>query len=262
MEHLQPGTPLPFEACENFRELGGYAGLSGKTVKRGAFYRTPALANLQTPHDLALFKSLGVKTVIDFRSEPERLAAPDPAFAGIAHIDASAMIDADGNDVRFDLDEIFAQGEQGIYDMVTAVRESYAHMPFGNPAYRILFAQIAAGNTPLLFHCTAGKDRTGVAAALILKALGVSRADILRDYCLTNECRHNNRGSFMKMLAEKLPQVDTQALAQIVLGVEEENLVLVLDAIDARYPDFADYLREECAFDAAALAAMQAAYLE
>ena len=59
-------------------------------------------------------------------------------------------------------------------------------MPFGNPAYRALFGAIRAGQTPILFHCTAGKDRTGVAAALILKALGVSREDIVEDYLLTN----------------------------------------------------------------------------
>ena len=64
MTHAAPGTPLPFEACDNFRELGGYQGLGGKHVKYGVFYRTPALANLHTPADLERFASLGVRTIL------------------------------------------------------------------------------------------------------------------------------------------------------------------------------------------------------
>lgn len=76
----QPGAPLPFEAVTNFRELGGYEAAGGRHVKCGVFYRAPALANVKTPHDVALYKSLGVHTVFDLRSAAERTAWPDPSF--------------------------------------------------------------------------------------------------------------------------------------------------------------------------------------
>ena len=170
MQQERPGAPLPFEACENFRELGGYTGCGGRHVKYGAFYRSPALANIKTPADRARFEALGVRTVFDFRSEKERTLAPDPDFPGVVNIPASAMLAEDGSEVDFDLEKLL-RSEDGIRMLTEGVHESYARMPFGNPAYRALFGAIRAGQTPILFHCTAGKDSTGVAAALILKAL-------------------------------------------------------------------------------------------
>ena len=76
----RPGAPLPFEAVTNFRELGGYEAAGGRHVKYGVFYRAPALANVKTPHDVSLYKSLGVHTVFDLRSAAERAAWPDPCF--------------------------------------------------------------------------------------------------------------------------------------------------------------------------------------
>ena len=104
MQQERPGAPLPFEACENFRELGGYTGCGGRHVKYSAFYRSPALANIKTPADRARFEALGVRTVFDFRSEKERTLAPDPAFPGVVNIPASAMLAEDGSVVDFDLE--------------------------------------------------------------------------------------------------------------------------------------------------------------
>ena len=156
MQQERPGAPLPFEACENFRELGGYTGCGGRHVKYGAFYRSPALANIKTPADRARFEALGVRTVFDFRSEKERTLAPDPDFPGVVNIPASAMLAEDGSEVDFDLEKLL-RSEDGIRMLTEGVHESYARMPFGNPAYRALFGAIRAGQTPILFHCTAGK---------------------------------------------------------------------------------------------------------
>ena len=155
MQQERPGAPLPFKACENFRELGGYTGCGGRHVKYGAFYRSPALANIKTPADRARFEALGVRTVFDFRSEKERTLAPDPDFPGVVNIPASAMLAEDGSEVDFDLEKLL-RSEDGIRMLTEGVHESYARMPFGNPAYRALFGAIRAGQTPILFHCTAG----------------------------------------------------------------------------------------------------------
>ncbi|MEG2842378.1 MAG: tyrosine-protein phosphatase [Ruthenibacterium sp.] len=260
MMQTKPGTPLAFEACENFRELGGYSGMNGKKVKYGVFYRTPALCNITTPHDLALFDSLNIKTVFDFRSEKERADLPDPTFKGVTEYAISAMVTPDGNEVNFDLEHLFSSTD-GIGAVLADMNDGYSRMPFANKAYRAMFAQIIAGNTPLLFHCTAGKDRTGVAAALILRALGVSRADCIADYLITNICRKNNVEMLCKMLAKKIPAEQAAEYAPLLAGVKEESLVRSLDAIDAKYPDFETYLSAECGVSTQALTKMRADYL-
>ena len=261
MQQERPGAPLPFEACENFRELGGYTGCGGRHVKYGAFYRSPALANIKTPADRARFEALGVRTVFGFRSEKERTLAPDPAFPGVVNIPASAMLAEDGSEVDFDLEKLL-RSEDGIRMLTEGVHESYARMPFGNPAYRALFGAIRAGQTPILFHCTAGKDRTGVAAALILKALGVSREDIVEDYLLTNACRTTGRDQFRGMLERAgLPAAQAQQVTEIATGVRRESIESALDAIEEKYPSFEEYLRAEFEIGAAELEDIRARYL-
>ena len=104
---VQPGAPLPFEAVTNFRELGGYEAVGGRHVKYGVFYRAPALANVKTPHDVSLYKSLGVHTVFDLRSAAERAAWPDPCFGEPARFDIHAITAQNGQEVSFDLEAIF-----------------------------------------------------------------------------------------------------------------------------------------------------------
>lgn len=261
MMRAVPGSPLPFERCDNFRELGGYAGLGGKHVKYGAFYRAPALANLRTEADWALFCSLGVKTVFDFRSDAERAQLPDPELPGVRCVHAPAMLDGGGGGVNFDLNAILAGGERAIDGMLDWVESSYAGIAFGNPAYRQLFEAIAAGKTPVLFHCSAGKDRTGVAAALILLALGVAREDVVRDYLLTNDCRARSRTALVKKLE---PALGARAAeyADVIGGVRQSSIDTTLDAIERRYPSFEAYLEAECGVTPAALARIREQYLE
>ena len=262
MIHDQPGTPLPFEACDNFRELGGYEGLGGKHVRHGVFYRTPALANLRTEADRNRFAELGIRTVFDFRSEAEKQQMPDPEFPGIRRVEIPAMFDAAGTSVNFDLKSIFAQGQKGIDEMLEWVAGSYRRMPFQNPAYQQLFAAIARDEVPVLFHCTAGKDRTGVAAALILLSLGVSREDVVRDYLITNTCRARSRAEIAAQLEPALGAERAAFYAGVIGGVRRESIELSLDAIAQRYPTFEEYLGAECGVTPDMLAHIREQYLE
>lgn len=98
-----------------------------------------------------------MRTVFDFRSEKERTLAPDPAFPGVVNIPASAMLAEDGSEMDFDLEKLL-RSEDGIRMLTEGVHESYARMPFGNPAYRALFGAIRAGKRP--FCSTAPPART------------------------------------------------------------------------------------------------------
>ncbi len=262
MQTEKTGEPLPFEACENFRELGGYEGFGGRHVRRGVFYRSPALANIRTPADVERFCALGIRKAFDFRSAVERTAAPDPAFEGVENIPVSALIDENGAEVDFDLEEMI-RTEEGLRRMVQDVHEGYARMPFGSKAYRQMFDAIRADEVPLLFHCTAGKDRTGVAAALILKMLGVSDEDVMADYLRTNECRRTGLQNVCRLIESAgHPHELAMQTAKIASGVRAESLQSALDAIAQRYPSYEDYLEAEYGIGKTELEQVRARYLE
>ena len=133
----------------------------------------------------------------------------------------------------------------------------YERMLFGNKAYKELFRALEAGETPVLFHCSAGKDRTGVAAMLILLALGVSRADALADYMLTNVYR---REIIERFLADK-PAAERDLLLPVE-GVSEPMGAGAIDEILRRYPSYEAYFADEFGLDAVRLKALRDFYLE
>ncbi len=248
MQEISQQRIITFENTENFRQIGGYKTKSGKTVKHNVFFRTGALSTITAKHDIQKFNNLNIKTIIDFRSSSERIENPDPIFSGINQISQSALFDENGDEVNFDIQSIFSKGIKGIDEMVTDVKKSYETISFNNPAFKIMFKHISENAVPLLFHCTAGKDRTGVAAALILRTLGVSDETIIEDYMLTNKLRNNTRKMFVERLKPHLKDVDLNEIAQAVLGVEKYSIETVLSSIDNKYDDFSDYLTNECDF--------------
>lgn len=261
-EKRRPGEQFFFQEMDNFRELGGYTGRNGRHVKYGVFYRSPALANLRTEEDRNRFLELGIKTVFDFRSEKERESAPDPKFDGIRYFALNAITEKDGSEVNFDLEAI-AKSEEGMARVLEGVHESYGRLPFSNDAYRALFQAIVSDETPILFHCTAGKDRTGVAAALILTMLGVSREDVIKDYLLTNEYRSRGRQDLAKLFMKMgVDEENAVRISNIAAGVKAESLISSLDAIEERYPSFEKYLETEYGIGAEELETIRNRYLE
>lgn len=261
--HTLPGATLPFSKAENFRELGGWPAAGGKTVKHGLFWRCGALCELETPQDKARFEALGIKVICDLRSSGERTAQPDPAFAGVRRHDISAILDENGAEVNFDPHSFLKMDRAALETLGRMLGEFYARLPFGNAAYRAMFAEIRAGELPLLFHCSAGKDRTGVAAALILLALGATRETVMQDFLITNACRPRALAEYAVSygaLAEQYPELKPYLGA--MGGVDAANLRRTLDAIDEKYPRIEAYFEAELGMAPADLAAMRQACLE
>ena len=163
---------LQTENLHNVRELGGYPAAGGKTVKWGLLFRAGELSDV-AGNDKRLLEAQNITTIVDFRSDNERRAAPDAALNTVRRR-LELSIDA-GNLMDMASTEIGAEAE---------MKKLYRALPEeAVPRYRVLFSLLAdPGNTPLLFHCTAGKDRTGLAAALILYALGTDMPVIFDDY--------------------------------------------------------------------------------
>jgi protein-tyrosine phosphatase len=164
---------VPLEGCLNFRDLGGYAG-EGGTIRYGRIYRSDDLSKLSAS-DIARLEEMGISIIIDLRSPEELDRAPNPlrGRAGFAYHHAPLL---DGiNSAPDRPPEI-----QSLPEMYKSL------LPNAGPQIRGVFQVLGSREgRGLVFHCTVGKDRTGVIAALILNLCGVADADIVADYALT-----------------------------------------------------------------------------
>jgi protein-tyrosine phosphatase len=175
----EPARLVALEAVHNFRDLGGYSTAAGRRTLWRTLFRADGLYRL-TPADVVALEPLGLRTVIDLRSAPElneRGRFPVDAHPVVFHhlpiIDAT-WATADRPD--YDRDEDF---------LIWAYNEM---LTIGAPRFAAAFEVLAQpGALPAVFHCAAGKDRTGLLAALLLGSLGVSHDDIVIDYTLTVE---------------------------------------------------------------------------
>lgn len=261
-----PGAEIPFKGAVNFRELGGYPTADGRHVRRGLLYRGGNLDALQSPADRARLQGWGLRVVLDLRAAGEAARHPDPPVPGAENIRLCAMCNEDGSEMDFSPGGIRRLEEEKARYVAAAGRDVhdfewfsylYAQMPFGNPAYRLLFRLLEQQRVPLLFHCSCGKDRTGIGAMLILLALGVERPVVLRDYMLTNTYRRAILERHLSTLPceQRLPAIPVE-------GVSYQMAAGTLDAIQSRYARREDYFAEEFGLDAPRLAALRDKYLE
>lgn len=177
---------LPLEGGRNFRDLGGYATEDGRRVKWGTVYRSGVMDSL-TDADYDYLSGLGISVVCDLRASRERAEEPTNWRAGEIEYITFDDPSADDDMSRAFASVLMAPGVTGdqvrdwFVDAYRFMPDTYA------PAYTEMFDQLANGSLPLAFNCSAGKDRTGVAAALILSALGVPRETVVEDYALSEQ---------------------------------------------------------------------------
>jgi protein-tyrosine phosphatase len=168
---------IPFEGPLNFRDIGGYPVASGGITRWSAVYRSDSLHRL-TEDDLLAFDALGVKAIYDLRRPSELSRFPGPR--------AYVHLEIAGGDIA----KAQAAGLRTRRDGEEWLAADYLSMlPAAAPAFGKLLSRLAdGGQLPAVVHCLGGKDRTGMAIALLLTALGVDRDTVLDDYELTSEC--------------------------------------------------------------------------
>ena len=243
-----PDRIVALQGASNFRDLGGYPGLHGRPVRWRQLFRAPHLADL-TLADQALLAGLGVARAFDFRGLDERAATPY-SVPGISQHSLSIE-----PSVTHRMQEMVATGQRLTAPVVAGLmRELYRGLVNDHaPRYAELFAHMLEGDdTPLVFHCTAGKDRTGIAAALLLLALGVSREVVMADFLLTNlHYRH-----------PLAPASDTSPDVLAVLWSVQDNFLLTaLDAMDRDQGGVERYLAQRIGLTPQAKLALQTRYL-
>ena len=201
LEPRQAGDTLPIAGAYNVRDLGGYAAAGGKRIKSGKLIRSGDLNMLTQRDQDYLFGELGVKTVVDFRSNKkiadedlkvssEQSGSPDRLPSGVISISETGILESI---VVPDYESIISDTAHypDSSKVIAAVMEGYERIVTGTPdnakaQYNVFFETLLNSNgEPVLYHCSAGKDRTGVATALLLSVLGVPRETIIRDYLLS-----------------------------------------------------------------------------
>jgi protein-tyrosine phosphatase len=248
---------LPLQGVQNARDIGGYRTTDGRTVKWDVIYRTAELSHL-TAQDKALLEARGLRSVHDLRSVDERRDQPT-VWTGEGAPAVTAF------DYSMDLSGFAAlfQGDVTADRARDVFAASYPEMlKMQRPQQRALFADLLKGEGVVLYHCSAGKDRTGIATALILSALGVPRETIVADYELSNlyyrpdptgaDASDNPQAAAFMQLPE-----DVRA---IFMGVDARYLQAVFDLIDRDYGSVEIYLDRELQVDAADIQRLRLLY--
>ena len=247
-----PERLVQLQGASNFRDLGGYPGHQGRAVRWRRLYRSDHLG-LLTAADEAELRRRGVTQALDFRGGQESAAA-SYTLAGLQrhalHIEPTVvqrMHDITSAGQRLDAATAAALMEELYCGIVQKQRAQLAAF-FGH-----LLAYGSATESALVFHCTAGKDRTGVAAALLLSALGVSRELVMQDFLLTNR--------FFRR-----PPVPNDTLPadvrQVLWGVRPQYLLAAMQVIDDEHGGVLAYLSNALALSPAMLDELSRRYLE
>ena len=244
-------TPLPtalLQGASNFRDVGGYCNFEGRRVRRGQVFRSDHLAGL-TDQDLTRLKSLGIGHSLDFRGVNECATTPYE-IAGVKRV--ALTIEPT---VIARMQALVAQGVvPTTEETVDLMRETYRDFVNHNAVtFGRFLKHLLETPTPQVFHCTAGKDRTGFAAALLLSALGVDRATIEHDYLLTNQLyRRDNR-----LEGQGHPHV-----MKVLWQVQPEFLQAAFEAVDAQHGGMQDYLHGAIGMSSQEITALQRLMLE
>lgn len=257
---------LPLEGGRNFRTLGGYDTTDGHTVVWDKLYRSGIMTGL-TEHDYDYLSSLGIKVICDLRTEEERASEPTSWAAG--KIDYLTFPDPESH---MGFMSVLMKPDATPQDVRNAFGGSYfgiAHQQA--PAYEAMFDHLAAGDAPLAFNCSAGKDRTGIAAALLLSVLGVPRETIVHDYQLSDDYvdymkEFMSEEARAKMLKDNpsyafFLNLPSELVAPI-MATYPEYIETFFDAIEAEYGSTEAFLKQKINLTDEEMAAIRVAYLK
>ena len=248
---------LAFERIENFRDYGGYVTPQGP-LAMGRLYRSGLHARA-TDHDLEEMTGLDIASIVDLRRLSERIAQPSRRPVGWAGqvIESDLGGDGEAPHIAFLKTQPLTAASARNY-----MGNAYAHMAY-EPNHVALFKghfqALAEGRGPVLIHCAAGKDRTGLLAALTHTLLGVNNDDLMQDYLATNQAI--NLEGRIDVMVQRLHKVTgrTAAPEAVVafLGVEPDFLQSAWRAIDAQSGSRQAYLEQVLGIDAAMAGAIR-----
>lgn len=258
---------IPLEGGRNFRDLGGYQTTDGHSVKWGTIFRSGVLNNL-TEADYQLTDELNISTIVDFRSNSERnTEVTNWHTTAVEQINENYELNINTAEFAqvfssYDLtrDKVEALMLSMYPELLNAQKQNYIAM----------FDRLLAKDQPLLFHCTAGKDLTGISALLVLTALGVDKQMAIDDYMASNQYL-----DFKSLLPKDAADVDPKQAAmmkmlaslpadvmQPVMGVTKPLIESTIAKMEAEHGTILDYIKQELKVSDQDIQRLRAKYLE
>ena len=253
-ETLQAQQYLPVDGIVNARDLGGYQATDGKTVRHGLLLRSASLAEAKEK-DLSYLSGIPVGTVVDFRMDFELRGKEDKMIPGARYV--RLPVNSSGIDVTDeDAKELSRHKSFDIRKFIMIAAFNKRAQKIAHEMYPIMvmdedcqkqfaaFLQMVVhADSAILFHCTQGKDRAGLASAYILSALGVDRETIIKDFDATNaiytkDVKRLSRR--VRFLGGKDKEIET---VKAFIGANTENFIKVLDLIDSEYGSMLNYIQ-------------------
>jgi protein-tyrosine phosphatase len=233
---------LPFDNMHNFRELGGFKSAAGPCVKWGMIYRADKIAGLSDQDQLYL-ERLKLRKIIDFRSDEERSESPHSILATSNIVIEALPVTVDAAQIekvtaRLQQEDVTA--EDMAQFLIEANREMIERFA---PVYKQWLHSLLDENSyPQVFHCTAGKDRTGLAAALLLRILGVSTDDVMDDYLATNTFTRERIERIVHHINEMTMHQVNEDVVRVLFKVQSRFLNEAYKSIDEHYGNFASFV--------------------
>ncbi len=238
---------LLLDGAKNFRDVGGISTADGRTVRRGLLYRSDVLSHLSDA-DLRVLETLGLKTVVDLRTQRERKSRPDrlPSGGNIRTVHLP-LIDPSTPDslIRVSMWMIL-RGPSADFDKI--LRSQYHAYAFHcTESIRALMQSAADPDAyPMVLHCAAGKDRTGFSVAVLLLLLGVSMEDVTADYLLTNHYLASELPRYIKSIRRlSLGRVSAAQIESFLIA-RAEYLAEVVSKIRDRFGSIRGWLEQAC----------------
>jgi protein-tyrosine phosphatase len=246
---------LHLTTAANFRDVGGYRTADGHWVRMGLAYRSNGLEHL-TSAELDTLEKLGLKLVCDLRTDDERRRGPDRLPVAVKSMTADVM--GENPDPTANAAAPGTATPDPAAGL-TSVYRSFVSLESARKAYHLLFERLADRSAlPTVFHCSAGKDRTGWAAAVLLTLLHVSHATVLADYQLTD--RYLDRDAADAIRRQRYPSID-DATWHTMLATDPAYLEAAFDEATKRYGSFEGYLHHGLGLDDATLDAIRRNFL-
>ncbi|MCL1799872.1 MAG: tyrosine-protein phosphatase [Promicromonosporaceae bacterium] len=249
---------LPIQGARNFRDLGGYPTKSGREVKYGRVIRSAELSGLTESDREYLARQVHI--IADLRTTHERQELVTPEIVGVANIHLP-IFEQGGHDNN--ITRAVAAAANGEFDhdeppMVDLNRE-FVTSEMATASYRALIDHVLAApeDKAVVFHCTAGKDRTGMAAVILLIALGVDQSHIYADYLETNA----HLAEHVDQIVSAIPDATEAEVIRSFWIAKESYLDAALDEMRVRFGSVENYLRDALGLDDHKLTALREALL-
>ncbi|MDB6100960.1 MAG: protein tyrosine/serine phosphatase [Gammaproteobacteria bacterium] len=248
---------LHLTSASNFRDVGGYRTEDGRWVRMGVAYRSNGLAAL-TESDYGRLKDLGLKLICDLRLEEERRRLPDPEIPNSQVILADVAADSGHRGAALSV-LIRRKDDAAVINFMKGAYRDFVDLPSAQVAYRMLFERLAdPNNLPTVFHCTAGKDRTGWAQAVLLSILHVPRQTIVEDYLLTDRFLS---ATALEQLRKSMPDVDL-TMSKALTSADPEFLAAAFAEVDERYGSLDAYLKKGLGLDTRTVERIRANFIQ